>query len=261
MAGTARVLDLGRRRYAPVLALQRALHAAVAEGREPETWLVVEHEPVVTLGRNARESNLLVSRELLAMRGVDVADVERGGDVTYHGPGQVVVYPIRRLERFREVVPVVATIEHAVVGALLRFGISAQPRSEHRGVYVRDDAICAIGLTVKRMTSMHGLALNASTALDYDRLITPCGTPQFGITSMSAQLGRDVAWADARDVLLETLAGGFGVDLECVSLAPGEPLPSFAQPGGAASPSGAAARSADSGAAFAAAANTVGQPA
>jgi len=228
MARTARVLDLGRRRYAPVLELQRALHAAVAEGREPETWIVVEHDPVVTLGRNAKTTNVLLSPELLAARGVDLVEAERGGDVTYHGPGQVVVYPIRRLGRFREVVPVVATIEHAVVGALVRLGIEAHPRTEHRGVYVGDDAICAIGLAVKRMTTMHGLALNACTALDYDRLITPCGTPQFGITSISAQLGREVSWAEARDLLLETLAGGFGVELERTALAPGDPLPSFA---------------------------------
>jgi len=244
------VLDLGRRRYAPVLDLQRALHAAVAEGREPETWLVVEHEPVVTLGRNAKASNVLLAPELLAARGVDLVEAERGGDVTYHGPGQVVVYPIRRLERFREVVPVVATIEHAVVGTLVRLGIDAHPRTEHRGVYVGDDAICAIGLAVKRMTTMHGLALNACTALDYDTLIRPCGTPQFGITSISAQLGREVSWAEARDLLLETLAGGFGVELQRTALAPLEPLPSFAP----ATPDGARAASAGP-------ANLVEQPA
>ncbi|MBV9409853.1 MAG: lipoyl(octanoyl) transferase LipB, partial [Candidatus Eremiobacteraeota bacterium] len=213
-----------------VLALQRALHAAVAEGREPDTWLVVEHEPVVTLGRNAKETNLLLPRALLDARGVDVAEIERGGDVTYHGPGQIVVYPIRRLARFREVVPLVASLETAVTRALHRFGIEAQPRSEHRGVYVGDDAICAIGLAIKRMTSLHGLALNACTALDYDRLITPCGTPQFGITSISAQLGRDVAWTEARDVLLDSLEGAFDVDFAREITPSGAPLPFPANP-------------------------------
>jgi lipoate-protein ligase B len=220
-----RLLDLGRRRYAPVLELQRVLHAAVAEGREPDTWLVVEHEPVVTLGRNAKEANVLLPRRLLAERGIDVAEIERGGDVTYHGPGQVVVYPIRKLERFREVVPLVSSLETAVTGALYRFGIASQPRSEHRGVYVGDDAICAIGIAVRRMTSLHGLALNACTALDYDRLITPCGTPQFGITSISAQLGRDVSWAEARDVLLDSVEGAFGTEFEREIVPPGAPLP------------------------------------
>jgi lipoate-protein ligase B len=225
MVQRARLIDLGRRRYGPVLDLQRALHAAVAEGREPDTWLVVEHEPVVTLGRNGKEANVLLPRAILAGRGVDVFAIERGGDVTYHGPGQVVVYPILRLERFREVVPLVSSLETAVTGALYRFGIEAQPRKEHRGVYVGNDAICAIGLAVKRMTSLHGLALNACTELDYDRLITPCGTPQFGITSISAQTGREVSWAEARDALLDSLEGAFGVAFARETLTPGAPLP------------------------------------
>ncbi|HEY5348442.1 MAG TPA: hypothetical protein VIJ64_01885, partial [Candidatus Lustribacter sp.] len=130
----ARLRDLGRRSYREVWALQRELHAAVAEGREPHTWLLVEHEPVITLGRNAKSGNVLVSRGLLAARGVDVVDVERGGDVTYHGPGQLVVYPIRKLARFREVVPFVTALERAVIAALATFGIAAAGRKEHRGV-------------------------------------------------------------------------------------------------------------------------------
>jgi lipoate-protein ligase B len=225
MSQRARLLDLGRRRYAPVLDLQRALHAAVAEGREPDIWLVVEHEPVITLGRNAKEANVLLPQQLLAARGIDVVEIERGGDVTYHGPGQVVVYPIRKLARFREVVPVVNAIENAVIDALMRFGIEAERRSEHRGVYVGNDAICAVGLAVRKMTSLHGLALNASTALDYDRLITPCGAPEFGITSISAQLGREVGWSEARDVLLDSLEGAFGVAFDRIIIPPGAPLP------------------------------------
>ena len=214
MTNRARLWDLGRRDYRSVLALQHALHAAVSEEREPETWLVVEHEPVITLGRNAKAANVLLPRPLLEARGVDVVEVERGGDVTYHGPGQVVFYPIRKLAKFREVVPVVNAIENAVIAALLRAGIRAQRRDEHRGVYVERDAICAVGLAVRKMTTMHGLALNACTALDYDRLITPCGTPEFGITSMSQQLSRTVSWDEARDLLLESLEGAFGVELE-----------------------------------------------
>jgi lipoate-protein ligase B len=233
MLRRTRLIDLGRRRYAPVLEFQRALHAAVAEGREPDTWLVVEHEPVVTLGRNAKPANVLVARPMLEARGIDVVEVERGGDVTYHGPGQVVVYPIRRLERFREVVPLVSSLETAVTGALFRFGIASRPRSEHRGVYVGDDAICAIGLAVKRMTSLHGLALNACTTLDYDRLILPCGTPQFGITSISAQLGRHVGWDEARDVLIDALEGSFGQEFARETLPAGAPLPFPAKPAAA----------------------------
>jgi lipoyl(octanoyl) transferase len=205
---TVRLLDLGRRPYREVWALQRSLHAAVAEGRAPDTWLVVEHDPVITLGRRARADNVLDAR------GVDVVEIERGGDVTYHGPGQLVVYPIRKLARFREVVPFVSALERAVIAALATFGVTAAGRKEHRGVYVRDDAICAVGLAVQKMTSLHGLALNANTALDYDRLITPCGTPEFGITSISRELGRDVSWAEARDVVLPALEAEFGLQFD-----------------------------------------------
>ncbi len=205
----AHLLDLGRRRYGDVLALQREIHAGVADGSQPDTWIVVEHEPVVTLGRSAKRANLLLSGEVLAAQGIDCFEIERGGDITYHGPGQVVIYPIVRLERFREVVPLVSALECAVVDALAQFGIAGHTRSEHRGVYVGDNAICAVGLAIKRMTSLHGIALNVGTALDYDRLITPCGTPQFGITSIARELGRDVRFDEGRTALIAGLARTF----------------------------------------------------
>jgi lipoate-protein ligase B len=223
-----RLLDLGRRSYGDVLALQRQLHAAVAAGA-PETWIVVEHDPVVTLGRNAKDEHLLLSRERLAARGIEVHRIERGGDVTYHGPGQVVVYPIRKLERFREVSPLVGALESAAIAALAGFGIAARRHAEHRGVYVGRNAICAVGLAVREMTSLHGLALNVCTELDYDRLITPCGTPQFGITSIARELGRNVAWEEGREALLAALEETFAVRFSLASADPlagesGEPL-------------------------------------
>ncbi len=192
--------------------MQRELHAAVAAGERDDTWIVVEHDPVVTLGRNAKRDHVLASEATLAARGVEVVEIERGGDATYHGPGQLVVYPILRLARFREVVPLVSALERAVIAALSGFGITARGRKEHRGVYVGDAAICAVGLAVKRMTSLHGLALNVSTELDYDRLIVPCGTPQFGITSLERELGRPVPLDEARDGLMASLAAEFNVE-------------------------------------------------
>src|SRR5579872_7090502 len=163
----ARLLDLGLRSYREVWDLQHQLHERVREGKEPETWIFVEHTPVVTLGRNAKEENLLISREVLAAQGVDVVEIERGGDVTYHGPGQLVVYPIRKLARFREVVPLVRALEGAVIEAVATFGITAERWSEHAGVWVGRNQICAIGLAVQKMVSLHGIALNVSTELDY----------------------------------------------------------------------------------------------
>jgi lipoate-protein ligase B len=211
------VVELPRSAYRDVLALQRTVHDEVARGVRPDTWIVVEHEPVITLGRKADRANILLSPDTLATRGVDLVEIERGGDATYHGPGQLVVYPIMRLERFREVVPLVSALEASVVRMLAGFGITATGRSEHRGVYVGDAAICAIGLAVKRMTSMHGIALNVSTALDYDELIVPCGMPAFGITSMSHELGRLVPLENARDALLTSMCETFGIEIGALS--------------------------------------------
>jgi lipoate-protein ligase B len=210
----ARLVELGLRPYREVWALQRDIHARVAAGELADTWIVCEHAPVVTIGRNTKRAHLLLSPEALAARGVDCLEIERGGDVTYHGPGQLVVYPIRKLPRFREVVPLVSALEEAVVAMLGAMGIQAVGRSEHRGVYVGDNAICAIGLAIQKMTSLHGIALNVCTALDYDRLITPCGMPQFGITSMAKELGHEITVDTAKHALLGALAARFDVRFE-----------------------------------------------
>jgi lipoyl(octanoyl) transferase len=215
---SVRLLELGRRPYREVWQLQRELHARVAAGDERDTWIVVEHDPVVTLGRNAKREHLLLSPEALLARGVDCVEVERGGDVTYHGPGQVVVYPIARLERFREVVPLISALEEAAIAACARFGVETERWSEHRGVYADGNSICAVGLAVKAMTSLHGLALNASNALDYDRLIMPCGIATRGITSLTRETGRSVTFDEAKTVLLETLAATFGIDFQRAEL-------------------------------------------
>jgi lipoyl(octanoyl) transferase len=206
---SARLLDLGVRPYREVWALQHDLHEAVREGRKSDTWIVVEHPPVVTLGRQAKRENVLFSREQLAARGIELLEIERGGDVTYHGPGQLVVYPIRRLERFREVVPLVRALEGAVIEACAAFGVRAQRWSEHAGVWVGADQICAVGLAIRNMVSLHGIALNVSTELNYDRLIVPCGLPGRGITSLSKEAGRPVGVEEAKGVLLAALERGF----------------------------------------------------
>ncbi len=210
MTDVACVRDLGRRPYREVLALMRELHARVAAGDAPATWLVVEHEPVVTLGRNAGRASLRLSEAALAARGVDVVTIERGGDATYHGPGMLVVYPIVRLTRFREVVPFVTALEDATLAALATLGLAGMTRSDHRGVYVADRAIAAIGLAVRQMTTLHGLALDVDSGRTYDRLIAPCGLAH-AITSVSHELGRGVPLGEARDALLGAIATRFAL--------------------------------------------------
>jgi lipoyl(octanoyl) transferase len=166
---------------------------------------------VITLGRQAKRENLLLSEAELNAHGVDVVQIERGGDVTYHGPGQVVVYPIRKLARFREVVPLVRALEEAAIETCARLGIQAARWSEHAGVWVGRSQICAVGLAVRKMVSLHGIALNACTDLTYDRLIRPCGLPDRGITSLSREAGRYVGVDEAKRMLLESLGRTFAV--------------------------------------------------
>ena len=212
MTTYARLLDLGIRRYREVWELQHRLHEAVRDGLEPDTWIVVEHPPVITLGRQAKRENVFSSIEELARRGIDFVEIERGGDVTYHGPGQLVVYPIRKLPRFREVVPLVRSLEAAVINLCARFGVRGERWSGHAGVWVGRNQIAAIGLAVQRMVSLHGIALNVSTRLDYDRLIVPCGLHDRGITSLCAETGCEIEMTTAKAVLLEELGRTFEVE-------------------------------------------------
>jgi lipoate-protein ligase B len=220
MSNSVRLLDLGFRPYREVWEIQHSLHRSVREGREPDTWIFVEHAPVITLGRQAKRDNVLLSAEVLAARGVDLVEIERGGDVTYHGPGQLVVYPIVKLERFREIVPLVRSLEGAVIDAVARLGITAERWKEHAGVWVGRDQICAIGLAVQKMVSLHGIALNVSTALDYDRLINPCGLLDRGITSISKEVGRAVTIDEVKPVLTAELEKAFDVAFTDVLVSP-----------------------------------------
>ncbi|MBV9333550.1 MAG: lipoyl(octanoyl) transferase LipB [Candidatus Eremiobacteraeota bacterium] len=212
MVSRAQLLDLGVRPYREVWDLQHRLHEAVRDGTAPDTWIVVEHPPVITLGRQAKPENVVLPAAELFRRGVELVHVERGGDVTFHGPGQLVVYPIRKLERFREVVPLVRSLESAVINLCARFGVRGERWSGHAGVWVGRNQICAIGLAVQRMVSLHGIALNVSTPLDYNRMIVPCGLPDRGITSLCAETGRAIDIGAAKEVLLDELARTFSVD-------------------------------------------------
>ena len=219
MKTNAKLLDLGLQPYRKVWDLQHAIHERVRKEEDPDTWIFVEHPPVITLGRNAKADNILLSREALAAKGIDVVEIERGGDVTYHGPGQLVVYPIRKLERFREVVPLVRALEEVVIQACAHFGIQGERWNPHAGVWVGSNQICAIGLAVQKMTSLHGLALNVSTDLDYDRVINPCGLTDRGLTSISKETGRSVTIDDVKPVLVEAVQRVFDIAFTSLPMA------------------------------------------
>jgi lipoate-protein ligase B len=213
MARIAWFVDCGRMPYADAWALQRALVAARQVDRIEDVILLVEHPPVITIGRGGRAGNILVSRDALADRGFDVYEIERGGDVTYHGPGQLVGYPILNLRALDEdVVRYVRLLETALIGALERFGIAGTRLRGYPGVWVGDAKIGAIGVAIKRKVTMHGFALNVAPDLDHFRVINPCGLGK-AVTSMACLLGRPVALAEVQPAVVRALGEAFEVEV------------------------------------------------
>jgi len=201
---------LGRIPFAEAVAVQERARAAIVRGDGPETLLFAEHDPVVTLGRWARDASLLVSRADLARRGVACHRASRGGDVTYHGPGQLVGYPIVRLRQ--GVVAHVSAMARAVVAVLAELGIESAWRRETPGVWVGDAKICAFGVHVRNRVAMHGFALNVANDLAGFDLIVPCGIAGARVTSIGRALRAD-ARAPALHVLASRVAAALGSEL------------------------------------------------
>jgi lipoate-protein ligase B len=185
MPASLRVIDLGTREYESALTLQEQLVARLVEGTTPETLLLLEHTPVYTMGRNAQETNIVAPPAELTARGIPVVRTSRGGDVTYHGPGQLVGYPILNLSAHHMgVVTYVSRLESALIAVLSDFGITAGTDPINHGAWVGQDKIAAIGVRVTRHVTMHGFALNVRTDLNAYKAIIPCGIRGRGVTSM-----------------------------------------------------------------------------
>ena len=205
------VADLGRRPYGEVLELQRRLCRDRQAGETTEDLLLlVEHDPVVTLGRGTRETSLPLSPAQIRARGVEVFDVERGGDVTFHGPGQLVGYPILDLSHHRQDLHwYLRTVEEALIVALGTLGISAERSTGQTGVWTQGRKIASIGIHVKQWVTFHGFALNVSTELDYFDLIVPCGISGVTMTSVQRELG-SAAPADLAAATRDAVTEAFG---------------------------------------------------
>ena len=181
---------LGRVPFAETASLQEATRVAIREGRVPETLFLLEHQPVITLGKSAAENNVLQAPSALASRGIALHRASRGGDVTYHGPGQLVGYPLVRLRR--GIRAHVEGMAHALIAALAELAVSARYKREAPGLWVDADVpggeakICAFGVNVHHRITMHGFALNLSPDLDAFRLIVPCGLAGCQVTSVAA---------------------------------------------------------------------------
>ncbi len=186
--------DLGSMHYADAFALQQQFVERRKRGEIPDQLLIVEHPHVVTMGRTSHDENLLCSPEVLDRAGIELHRTDRGGDVTYHGPGQIVGYPILDLREWkRDVVAYVRALEQVLIDALAEFGIAAGRETGCTGVWTGQGKIAAIGVHISRWVTSHGFALNADTDLSYFRYIVPCGLTR-PVTSMQAlgcQANRD----------------------------------------------------------------------
>jgi len=205
------VQDLGRRAYGEVLELQRALcRQRIAGEIDEDILLLVEHDPVVTLGRGTRADSLPLSKPELERRGVEVFEVERGGDVTFHGPGQLVGYPVLDLRQHREDLHwYLRRLEAGLIGGLGRLGLVAGTNPGLTGVWTGGRKIASIGIHVKQWVTFHGFALNVSTDLSYFDLIVPCGIKDVIMTSVAAELGRAdsaVLWEESRYAVIAGMA-------------------------------------------------------
>jgi lipoate-protein ligase B len=190
--------------YEPCVELQRAVLEEVVAGTRPSTLLLVEHEPVLTLGANFHNENLLFPIEEYERRGIQVRRSDRGGDVTYHGPGQLVAYPIFNLEALgKDLHRWLREMEETVIAALRYWGLEGTRNAANTGVWIENRKICAMGIKVRRWVSMHGLALNCDTDLATFGLFVPCGVRgDYGVTSISAEAGIKVSMDDAKPILV-----------------------------------------------------------
>lgn len=203
------VLDLGLMPYREAWQAQLVVQAQVAEGAE-DTLILVEHPPVMTLGANFHAENLLFAVEEYERRGIEVVRTDRGGDVTYHGPGQLVAYPIFDLNRHgRDLHRWMRELEEVFIWAAAHFGVEGRRFPPHTGVWVGDKKLAAIGVKIKRWVSLHGIALNCDNPLDAFELIVPCGIVGYGVTSLSSEVGRRVSVDEAKPVVTEAFRSVF----------------------------------------------------
>lgn len=212
-----RVVDLGVMPYAEALEVQRGIaHDRVAGSGLDDVLLLVEHPPVITLGRSSKNGqHLTASRELLAARGVELFDVERGGDVTFHGPGQIVGYPILDLKRAplrRDLHWYLRQLEAVLIDTLGRLGIAAERRDGLTGVWANGRKIASIGVHARDWVTWHGFALNVTTDLTFFDLMVPCGISGVEMTSIARELrSGDIDLGEVRSTVADAFAARFGL--------------------------------------------------
>ena len=194
------VQNIGQKSYKAVWDLQKEMQQQRIKGEIDDTLILVEHDPVYTLGKNANEDHLLQSRD----ESIDVFNIERGGDITFHGPGQLVGYPILDLSNYKKSVSwYMRTLEQVLIDTLIEFKITAQRNDDLTGVWVGDEKIAALGVRISRWVTMHGFALNVNPDLSFYDGIIPCGIFDHGVTSMEQLLGETQNNDNVKNMVIE----------------------------------------------------------
>jgi lipoate-protein ligase B len=212
------VIDLGRTRYAEAWKLQQQLWDLRARGEAGDLLLFTEHEPVYTIGKGGDADHVLADDAELTRTGAELFRIDRGGDVTYHGPGQMVGYPIMDLTARPDLHRYLRDLEEVIIRSLSAYGITGVREEGLTGVWVGGEKVAALGVKVSRWITMHGFALNVATDLQrFDRII-PCGIFHKGVTSVERLLGRSVPMSDVRRELVRSFGDVFGATMDVGSL-------------------------------------------
>ncbi len=220
----AHLIDLGVLRYLPALELQRRLHAQRVVGLIPDTLLLLEHPPVITLGKAFHPEHLRYAREFYTAQGIELHPTDRGGDVTCHNPGQLVGYPIFDVSQHgRDLHKFLRDLEEALIIALDAFGIPAYREAGYTGVWTTHGKIAAIGIKVTKWVSMHGFALNVTNDLRLFQTIVPCGIADRPVTSMEQVLGQAVPITQVKQQVVRAMAEVFGLRFVPIPAPIGEP--------------------------------------
>ena len=210
--------DIGTTEYAFAWNLQKLLHRERIAGRIPDVVLFTEHYNTYTIGQSGGEDHLLATEDELLKGNVSVFKTDRGGDITYHGPGQIVCYPFIDLnEYYHDVHRYLRDLEEVVMKTLYHYGIESHREPEYTGVWVGDEKICAIGVKVSKWVTMHGFAFNVNTNLSYFGRIIPCGIFHKGVTSVAELLGRTVDTAEVKGVIAENFKEVFQTEIKRVT--------------------------------------------
>jgi lipoate-protein ligase B len=212
------VVNIGRSKYADAWELQKQIFSARLDQRIGDVLLLTEHEPVFTLGKGADENHLLANELELNEKKIDMFWIDRGGDVTFHGPGQIVGYPILDLnQHYLDIHRYLRELEEMIIRTLNDYGIDSGREKEFTGVWVKNEKIAALGVKVSKWITMHGFAFNVSTDLSFFDRIIPCGIFHKGVTSLQQVLGKTIEIADVHQYLVKHFSNIFAYEVKQIS--------------------------------------------